>query len=198
MGFESILIFFADHALTAYSVLFAAMVVEGETGLIVAGVLTHLGALDFFDVCGIAYAGVMLGDFMWYGLGVALQNDRGPAFLKRMVGVAQRLVDRTFPRFMERPGVTLLLAKFIYGTNHATLIWAGLRRLPFLLFVRIQLLVSLVWVATFALVGYFFGYAAIQVTHRVSLFLLLILILIVAFIALQRFLSFFYEHEKDL
>jgi len=196
-GFESLILFFGENSLLAYVALFFAMVIEGETFLIVAGVLSHLGALSLPLVLIIAYVGVMLGDLLWYGVGVLLRHHRGPLFVRNLVERGESLVRRIFPQFMERPGTTLLIAKFVYGTNHATLILAGVMRLPLSLFIRIQLLISLVWVGVFAAVGYLFGYVAIQMTRQVSVFLLIILLLIVGLIALQRFLSVYYEHRKE-
>lgn len=193
----SIVSFFSLHIATAYTALFFAMVVEGETFLIVSGVLSHIGALNFWYVILISFVGVMIGDVLWYSLGLLLRNKKLPKFVETMIGAAEQVVDKLLPHFRTKPIISLILAKFIYGTNHATLILAGIMRMDFWLFIKAELLASVIWVPTFASLGYFFGYAAIQFTHRASIFLLLVLFFIVAFLSIQRYVSFYYENRDE-
>ncbi|MEK7115683.1 MAG: DedA family protein [Patescibacteria group bacterium] len=196
-GLLSIISFFSAHSVAAYVALFFAMVVEGETLLIVAGVLSHIGALNYFYVILVAFLGVMVGDVLWYSLGLLLRHKNLPKFVETLVVMAERVVDKLLPHFKTKPVISLILAKFIYGTNHATLILSGLMKMDFRIFIKAELLASVIWVPIFASLGYFFGYAAIQFSQRISIFFLLILIFIVSFIALQRLFSFYYENKKD-
>ena len=66
LEFHAIVSFFEIHIIAAYFGLFFAMVLEGETFLILAGVLSHLGALKLHYVMVVAFVGVMLGDILWY------------------------------------------------------------------------------------------------------------------------------------
>lgn len=196
-GLLSIISFFSTHSIAAYSGLFFAMVIEGETFLIVAGVLSHIGALNYFYVLLVAFLGVMAGDILWYSLGLLLRNKKLPKFMETMIIVAEQVVDKLLPHFKTKPVISLILAKFIYGTNHASLILAGLMRMNFRLFIKAELLASVIWVPIFATLGYFLGYTAIQFSQRISIFFLLVLIFIVSFIAFQRLLSFYYENKKN-
>ncbi len=61
-----------------------------------------------------------------------------------------------------------------------------------------EVLASIVWVALYATIGYFFGYAAIQMTHNAARFALLIVVFVVVFILLQKFFASYYErHELE-
>ncbi|MEK7558656.1 MAG: DedA family protein [Patescibacteria group bacterium] len=196
LGFDSIISFFEFHIAAAYLVLFLMMVVEGETFLIIAGVLSHLGALKFHYVVGVAFIGVLIGDVLWYSLGMLLKREGLPNIFLRMINTAERIVDKLLPNFKTKPINSLILAKFIYGTNHATLILAGLMKMNFWLFMKAEIIASVIWVLTFSTLGYFFGYAAIQLSHKVSVFLLLVLLFIVGFISIQRYISFYYENKS--
>lgn len=197
MGLDTLISFFEANHIAAYLALFIAMVIEGETLLIVAGVLTHLGALSFPLVAAIALVGVLIGDVLWYFLGAALRRDGLPVFVLKLLSLAETVVRRLFPRFEERPTLSLILAKFVYGTNHATLIFAGYIRMHFPIFMKAEILASVIWVAAFAAAGYFFGYVAIEITSRLSIFLLVVLALIALLVSLQRFLALYYERKKD-
>ncbi|MEK7662198.1 MAG: VTT domain-containing protein [Patescibacteria group bacterium] len=193
----SIISFFEAHTLAAYAVLFAMMIVEGETFLIISGVLSQLGALNLFYVIPIAFAGTMIGDALWYTLGVILKHKNVPPFISQMIDVAERVVHKLLPHFAAKPFASLVLAKFIYGTNHATLVLSGMMRIGFMRFMKIEAVATTIWVLVFSTLGYILGYAAIKISERVSIFFLLVLIFIVSFMAAQRYVSFYYENKKD-
>lgn len=197
IDFYSIISFFELNSLSAYLVLFFMMVWEGETFLIIAGVLSHLGALKLNYVIAIAFIGTMLGDIFWYALGMFLSHERTPSFLKKIVGISEKIVDRFVPHLKTKPVVSLVLAKFIYGTNHATLILSGVRRMNFILYIKAEIIATALWVLVFSFLGYFFGYAAIQISNKITVSLLFIVIFIVSFMAIQRYLSFYYENKKN-
>src|SRR3990167_8946729 len=196
LEFSAIVSFFEVHIIAAYVGLFLMMVIEGETFLILAGVLSHLGALKFHYIASIAFIGVLIGDVLWYSIGMLLKREGLPKIFTQLTNTAESIVDKLFPHFKTKPVTSLILAKFIYGTNHATLILAGLTKMNFRLFIKAEIIASIIWVSTFSTLGYIFGYAAIQLSHKVSIFLLIILIFIVAFISLQRFISFYYENKN--
>ncbi|MDP3958230.1 MAG: VTT domain-containing protein [bacterium] len=195
-GLDALISFLEAHALAAYAVLFVAMVIEGETFLIVSAVLAHLGALSLPLVAAIALVGVLIGDVLWYFLGAALKREGLPVFVLRLLSMAETVVRRLFPRFEERPILSLSLAKFVYGTNHATLIFAGYIRMHFPLFMKAEVIASVIWVAVFAAAGYLFGYVAIELTNRLSVFLLIIVALIALLVSLQKALALYYEKKK--
>lgn len=195
MGFEQLISFFEAHSLAAYVVLFLCMVIEGEALLILAGVLAQMGALSFPLVLTVALSGVLVGDVLWYGLGILLRHDNLPKSVVSILRLAERVVARFYPQFAERPAPALIFGKFIYGTNHATLVLSGYKKIRFLLFAKIETFASVLWVLVFAFLGYFMGYAALQFTHRISLALLLVLVFIVSFISLQRFISFYFSER---
>lgn len=186
-------LFVQDHRFLGYTILFFAMVVEGEVFLIVAGMLARLRALDFGDVLWISFSGVMLGDVLWYALGLLSARTKGLSFFTRL---AEKSVLTFLPRFRDRPFSSIFLSKFIYGANHATLMLSGILRVKFPLFIKAELIASFVWVAIFSVVGFMFGHAALAVTHKASRFALITLFFVVGFILLQRWASKYYEQRE--
>lgn len=182
-----------DHRVWGYTILFFAMVVEGEMILIVAGMLARLKALDFGDVLWISFAGVMVGDALWYGLGILTTHSKKLAFLAHH---AEKSVHIFLPHFRTKPFRSIFLSKFIYGANHATLILSGIMRVKFPVFIRAEAYASFVWVAIYAVAGYMFGHAALAVTHKALRFALIALIFMVGFILIQRWASKYYEQKE--
>ena len=182
-----------SHALLAYGTLFALMVFEGDTALIVAGVLTQLGALSLTLVLLVSFIAVMLGDILWYFLGVFLR-DR--PFAAKYIRIIERMVGRLLPQFREKPLASLVLAKYIYGTNHATLVLSGVIGMNFKLFFKAELIASAIWVALLSFLGYFFGYIALEISNQVSIFSLIVLILVFGFTFAEEIFGKLYEFWK--
>lgn len=185
--------FVQDHRFWGYVILFLAMIVEGEVLLIVAGMLARLKAFDFGDVLWVSFTGVMVGDVLWYGLGILTARSSRFAFLAHY---AEKSVHAFLPRFRTRPFRSILLSKFIYGANHATLILSGILRVKFSVFIRAEAYASFVWVAIYAVAGFMFGQAALSVTHKAIRFALLAALFVVGFILLQRWASNYYEQRE--
>ncbi|MEP6572483.1 MAG: hypothetical protein ABJD11_07290, partial [Gemmatimonadota bacterium] len=114
MKIEALLV---QHGILAV-LLFATF--EGDLTLILAGVVAHLGYLDLGSAILAGAAGNFIGDTVWYTLGrmhsVRLRNSR----LYRRVGP-------TIERFARKLGVwELLVARAVYGTRNASMLFWGL------------------------------------------------------------------------
>ncbi len=185
--------FVQDHRFWGYTILFFAMVVEGEVFLIAAGMLARLKALDFGDVLWVSFSGVMLGDVLWYGLGFFSSRFKILSFFTR---TTEKSVTSLLPHFRENPFNSILLSKFIYGANHATLVLSGILRVKLSLFLKAELIASFVWVAIFSVAGFMFGTAALAFTHKAAQFALVAFLFAIGFIFIQRWISNEYEQKK--
>ncbi|MBI3634219.1 MAG: VTT domain-containing protein [Candidatus Yonathbacteria bacterium] len=190
---EHIVPFLLLHQNIGYILLFFMMVLEGEIFLIIAATLVHLKAFDIGVVFLVSLSGVIVGNIAWYHLGSFI-GTRG--FAKRMVSRAEKTILYFLPHFRERPFNSIFISKFIYGVNHAVVIVAGVLKIKFSLFLEAETLASIAWVILQMSVGYFFGYAAINITHNVSRFVLIIGVFVIAFILLHKFSIEFYERRK--
>lgn len=185
--------FVQDHRFWGYTILFFAMIIEGEVVLIVAGMLARLKALDLGDVLWISFVGVMIGDLLWYFLGIVIWRS---GKLVRISRYAEKTVHSLLPLFREKPFSSILLSKFIYGANHATLILSGIVRVKFPVFIKAEAYASFMWVAIYAVAGFMFGHATIAVTHKALRFALITLVFVVGFILIQRWASKYYEQKE--
>lgn len=185
--------FVQDHRTWGYVLLFFGMVLEGEVFLILSAMLARLGAFSFGEVLWVALAGVMVGDVFWYGVGIVLARLDGRVPLAK---TAERSVLMFFPNFRKKPFFSILFSKFIYGVNHAALVFSGIIRLDFALFLRAEFIASFVWVAIYGAAGYMFGHAALAVTHKVTRFALLALAFVVGFILLERWITNYYARQE--
>lgn len=187
---EHIIPFVEAHRYFGYSLLFLAMVLEGEILLIIAGILAHLQAFDFLDVVWIALLGVVLGNILWYFLGIVLSKK---TFMQPVLLRAQKAVAYFLPHFREKPFKSIFFSKFIYGANRATVLISGALKVSLPMFLKAEFIASVVWVLLYASLGYFLGYAAVWVTHKAGYFALLILGFVVGFFVLRKLSFILYE-----
>lgn len=190
---EHIIPFILDHRNIGYILLFFMMVLEGEIFLILAATLAHLKAFDLGDVFLVSLGGVIVGNVLWYHLGAIIGTH---GFTKKIVIYAEKTILYFLPHFRDRPFTSIFISKFIYGINHAVVIMAGVFKIDFILFLKAESLASVVWVILQMSVGYFFGYAAIKITHNVSRFVFIIATFVIAFILLQKLSINLYERYK--
>ncbi len=187
-------LFVQDHRFWGYMILFIAMVFEGEMFLIAAGMLASVDAFDWKDVLWISFTGVVIGNVIWYNLGAKLKDAR---LTRRILKRAERIMVFFLPEFRVSPFKSIFFSKFIYGANRATVIMSGVLHIPFRLFFKAEFLASIVWVALYFVIGYFFGYAAVSTTHKIGELALMALIFVVAFILIQKLITRQYErHER--
>lgn len=187
-------LFVQDHRFWGYAILFIAMVLEGEVFLVIAGMLASFDAFDVGDVMWIALTGVVLGNIMWYSIGAKLKDAR---FTRRILSRAEKILIFFLPEFRENPFKSIFFSKFIYGANRATVIMSGVLHIPFKLFFKAEFLASVVWVALYFEVGYFFGYAAVSTTKKAGHIALMALLFVIAFILIQKLITHQYErHER--
>lgn len=191
---EQLIPFIEAHRYVGYLLLFFAMMFEGEIFLIFAAIISHVGAFDFGDVFVIALVGVVLGNMVWYYAGILA--CRSTFMSNRILPRAERAIFYVLPRFREKPFTSIFFSKFIYGVNHAVVFMSGAMRVNFALFVKAETLASIAWVSFHSIVGYLFGYAAIQITHKASRFVLITVLFVVVFILLQKFFVYLYERRK--
>lgn len=143
-----------------YPVLLAGAVLEGETVVAIAGYLAHRGYLSLPVVLVMAALGGFAGDQFYFYLG----RRHGNAMLQRFpslqayTGRATRLIDRY------RIGAIFLI-RFMYGVRTVGPLLFGMSRVPWHLYVALNLVSAAVWAGVIAGVGYAFGQAVELLLH---------------------------------
>lgn len=133
---------------------------EGETIVILAGLLVANGHMEFMPVVLCAFTGTTLSDQLMFCIG----KYKGQALLTRF----PRL-DRNRERasaLLEKYDILLILGfRFIYGIRNVTPIVLGLSNLKHWRFLLLNIVGSSVWALTFTAAGYYFGQAIGYVMH---------------------------------
>lgn len=134
---------------------------EGDFTLILAGVCAHLGYFPFPLALAAGAIGSFAGDLAWYALG----RVRGPRF---RAGRFYRRVGHRIEVLAQRFGpAQLLLARFVYGTKAASMVFWGLHDLPLAKFAIVDGIGAVLGSAVFTGLGYLVSGSATLLFGRV-------------------------------
>jgi len=134
---------------------------EGDASVILAGVVAHMGLLDIRYVMVMAFLGGVLGDWLWFAIGrLGGAAVRGRPRFARVMGLIQRIAARV--------GVwEIVVARFVYGTRLASMVFWGMHGLPFPRFVVVDAIGCALWAVAFVGVGYGLSGSAAALVGRV-------------------------------
>jgi membrane protein DedA with SNARE-associated domain len=128
---------------------FLATAVEGDLGLIVGGVAAHLGVMNPLLVGILGTLGGFCGDAVWFAVGRRSADAIHRSSAWRRVGpTVERLAARFGPR-------QILLARPVWGTRVATMVFWGTQRLAPARFAALDLAACTVWAILLVSFGYY-------------------------------------------
>ena len=136
-----------------YGALFLGTLLEGETVLILAGLMAHMGLMKLPLVIMVALLGSFLGDQFYFFLGRRKGGallDRHPAWRRRAEKVHRAMrLNRNW---------IILGFRFVYGMRTITPLILGMdRTIRIRRFILLNLIGAALWSAVIATGGYFFG-----------------------------------------
>ena len=152
-----------EHFLTSYGAIgvFLGAAFEGQTALVVGGVLARQHLLALWLVLASAAAGSGLLDHLLFvagrryrSSGLEVRAAQQPAFAKAL-------------QFIERfPNSYILVFRFIFGLRLASPIAIGVSQIPTWRFTLLNIAGALLWSGVFTGLGYVFGEAVERVFGR--------------------------------
>ena len=175
-----------------YVALIIGTFLEGESMLIIAGFAVHLGYLKLQWVILAALAGSVAGDQFYFFLG----RMKGEAFLQKRPRWKTK-INKVW-KLLDRYRTLLILGfRFAYGLRTVTPFAIGLSSIRASRFLVLNVIGGLCWSVVVALVGYFFGAAALAVFVDVKKYEHWIVIGILLSAAVVWIIYFLRERKKD-
>lgn len=146
-----------------YAATFVGTLFEGETLLILSGLVAHRGYLSLPVVIALGALGGAIGDMVFFLVG----RHYGAHLLERFPRFAPAAA-RVHALIERHPTKTVLGVRFMYGLRTAGPAIIGTTRMPLLHFATVNLVGALVWSACWAGAGFLFGKAAEAVLGSVA------------------------------
>jgi len=150
--------FVARYGLLA---VFLGTAVEGDLPLVLGGVCAHLGLLSPLGTVIAGALGGFAGDATWFAVGRrSAEALRRSAVYRRVGPVVERLAARLGPK-------QILVARPVYGTRVASMLFWGTQRLPPARFATFDLPAATLWAVLLVSLGYFSSYSVEGLLGRV-------------------------------
>lgn len=147
------------HVLTEYGYLLYPLItawtfVEGETVVIVTGVLASEGRFNIsVELLALsALTGSFFGDQLYYYIG----RKYGAPLLKRWPSLTGR-IDWAFETVNRSPAVFILSFRWIYGVRNVAPFIVGIAGVPRVKYLVLNFIAAAIWAHSFAWGGYFMG-----------------------------------------
>ena len=135
-----------------YLALLTGALLEGETIVIIAGIMAHSGYLQLPWVIGVAFCGAFCADQFFFQVG----KRNGKRFLEKRPHWEPRVLKvRHF--LVGYQVIAVLSYRFIYGMRTITPIVIGASDFATQRFIFLNLCSTLLWAVAVSSAGYFFG-----------------------------------------
>jgi membrane protein DedA with SNARE-associated domain len=141
-----------------YPIAFPLAIVEGPLVMLLSGFLIRIGFFSFWPIYLILMAGDLTGDVFWYFVG---RNGGRPLIEKygRFVNLTEGNVERAEGFFKDHQIKILFISKITMGLGFAlaTLVAAGMAKVPFKKYFTINLFGQFIWTGILLAAGFFLG-----------------------------------------
>lgn len=138
-----------------YISIFPASIIEGPVIAVLAGFIASLGKLNIFLVFLILLAGDVVGDTLYYSIGLFGRKT----FIVRwgkFIGITENKITTLESYFKKHKWKILAFGK-TQPIGSAVLVTAGIARMPYLHFIFYNTLFSLPKIFILELIGFYFG-----------------------------------------
>jgi len=187
-----------NHNVLVYGLIVVLACAEGPVLSMVLGVLIRLGCFDFLPAYTALMTGDLIGDVAWYWIGYHF-GHRFVGRFGKYFGVTEDGVARMARLFHRYKYRILFLSKISNGLGLAlvTLTTAAMVRIPFRIYMAVNLLGQLVWTGFLLGIGYFFSNLYVEINNvfgRVSV----VAVAVVILAALSRYQKYLRRKAEKL
>lgn len=178
--------FGSTHFYLIYLVIFLVATLEGPILSVILGIILRLNHFSFILVYIILILGDLTGDVVWYYIGYHY-GISVISRVKKWFGLTEERINKTKELFHSNTYKILFISKLTNGLGFAipVLTTAGIVRVPFLKFMRINIAGQLFWSGGLLALGYFFGGLYSSIHSILGKSFLAGIVLIIGIVALQ-------------
>ncbi|KQM88244.1 hypothetical protein ASE67_00290 [Sphingomonas sp. Leaf23] len=135
--------------------------IEGETVVVLGGIMVQRGALPYVGAILAAAIGSFIADQLFFAAG---RRFRDHPRVRRWS--AKPAFARALAAFERRPTLFVFAFRFLYGLRTVSPVAIGTTQLPLARFVVLNGAAALLWATIFVSIGYWFGHGLSEVIGR--------------------------------
>ena len=169
-----------------YLALMLGTFLEGETILVIAGLLAHLGYVKLPLVWLFAFLGTFIGDQLYFYIG----RYKGRSFLEKRTKWQPKVarVNRYIDRYQN---LLMLGFRFVYGIRTITPFALGMSRVSAGRYLLLNIISGVTWAIAIGTGGYYFGAALESIlgkARNIEIYIYIGIIVIALGVAVIRFI----------
>jgi membrane-associated protein len=167
-----------------YLIIFTGTFFEGETTLVLGGLLSHQGHLNFWIIVAVAVFASYLGHLVFYFLG----KTASPWILLRFPKISLK-IQQAEGLIRRHESASLFITQYIFGLRLASALAFGILDMKIIKFLSLQLISCILWAILFTGLGYCVGDSYGRTIKHIEWTILIILItgFIIAMIGRKAF-----------
>lgn len=154
-----------------YAIIFTGTFFEGETTLVLGGLLSQQGHLDFCTVAALGTLASYIGHGVFYFLG----KKASPWILARFPSYRMK-IEQAETLIRRHETISLFITQYIFGLRLASALAFGILDMKISKFMILQLLSCILWALLFTGLGYWLGESVQDLIKDIELAILLILL----------------------
>lgn len=135
--------------------------IEGETVVVLGGIMVQRGVLPYAGAILAAAIGSFVADQLFFAAG---RRFRDNARVRRWRG--KPAFARALTTFERHPTLFVFAFRFLYGLRTVSPVAIGTTQLPLSRFVLLNGAAALLWATTFVSIGYWFGHGLSELIGR--------------------------------
>ena len=180
------------HSYLAYVILFIWSMAEGETGLVLAGILAYTGHILLLPAIIVAGFGGAAGDLLFFHLG-KYHTD----VVRDKIKNNEVIIDEIKDLLKKHDIIVIFVQRYLYGLRTIIPIVIGMTKYDEKRFFMINLISALIWASMTILLAYHFGEEILGLFEKVKdyWYIFVILYLIFFFIFGKRIKKRLVEFE---
>lgn len=166
-----------------YIGIFVGTFLEGETTVLIGGILSRLGYMNIYKVFFFAFIGTFAGDFTFFSIGKIFGRNivEKYEFLSSKVPIADKIIKK-------HGNFIIFIIRFLVGIRAVVLLLLGCTNIKISRFFLLSIANSILWSIVVSAVGYIFGnvvYIIVKDIKQYEWYIIsgiIVLILIIIFI----------------
>jgi len=166
-----------------YLVLFIGGLIEGMNAFLIGGFLASFGQVRLLTILPVLFLAHIINGYMWYFVGY-FGGSKALDKWGYKNRISQNIIEKVSYYFDRYSGRAIILSKFTYSLEIATLVLAGSLKYNLKEFSKYNAVGSFGWVSATFFIGYFFGHSYQFLFSVIKNFFLDLLFLIIAILVL--------------
>jgi membrane protein DedA with SNARE-associated domain len=189
---HTIILFYINHRYLVYGFILILGIIEGPILSITLGILLRIGYFSFLPIYIVLVISDLIGDVILYTIGY-FYGFKSVLKLGKWFGLTEKHIEKVQIMFKRHHEKILFTSKLTggFGFSVATILTAGISKIPFFRFISINGLGQLIWTGLLLIIGYFFGSFYMSIPSIVGKIIFITLIIVLSLII------FYFNYKKN-